>query len=172
MTVTISVRPARAEDVPALIQLRLANAERHAGLDPVGHRLPETGAVRRYFIELLTGSAAPEVTVLVAELSGSVAGMTEIVLAPAPPGHQILAPRRTAQVHTVVLERYRGKGIGKALVTAAEQHAAQHGVTRLLAPILESNTEAVTFYSQAGYGPHGIILSKELAPPDGSATDS
>lgn len=93
MTVTISVRPARAEDVPALIQLRLANAERHAGLDPADHRLPETGAVRRYFSELLSGSAAPDVTVLVAGQSGSVAGMTEIVLIPDPPGHQILIPR-------------------------------------------------------------------------------
>jgi hypothetical protein len=105
MTVTISVRPARAEDVPTLVQLRLANAERHAGLDPAGHRRPEIGAVRQYFSELLSGQVA-----------------------------------------------------------AAEQHAAQHGVTCLLAPILESNAEAVTFYSHSGFGPHGIILSKELAP--------
>jgi GNAT superfamily N-acetyltransferase len=172
MTVTISVRPARPEDVPALIQLRLASAERHAGLDPVGHRLPEPGAVRRYFSELLSGSAAPDVTVLVAELSGSVAGMTEIVLIPDPPDHQILIPRRTAQVHTVVLERYRGQSIGRALATAAEHHAGQQGVTCLLAPILESNAEAVTFYTQAGYGPHGIILSKNLPPQGGSATGS
>jgi GNAT superfamily N-acetyltransferase len=72
----------------------------------------------------------------------------------------------------VVLERYRGQGIGRALVTAAEQHAAQHGAICLLAPILESNAEAVTFYTQAGYGPHGIILSKELPPQGGSATGS
>jgi GNAT superfamily N-acetyltransferase len=155
-----------------LVQLRLANAERHAGLDPAGHRLPETGAVRQYFEELLSSSAGADVTVLVAELSGSVAGMTEIVLSPAPPDHQILIPRRTAQIHTVVLERYRGKGIGRALVAAAEQHAAQHGVTCLLAPILESNAEAVSFYSRAGYGQHGIILSKELAPEGGTATRS
>jgi GNAT superfamily N-acetyltransferase len=172
MTVTISIRAARAEDVPALVQLRLANAERHAGLDPASHRLPEAGAVRRHFEELLSGSAGPDVTVLVAELSGSVAGMTEIVLTPAPPDHQILVPRRTAQVHTVVLERYRGNGIGKALVTAAEQHAAQHGVTCLLAPILASNAEAVTFYSRAGFGQHGIILTKELAPEGPTATGS
>jgi GNAT superfamily N-acetyltransferase len=72
----------------------------------------------------------------------------------------------------VVLERYRGQGIGRALATAAEHHAGQQGVTCLLAPILESNAEAVTFYTQAGYGPHGIILSKNLPPQGGSATGS
>lgn len=169
---TISVRTARAEDVPALVRLRLANAERHAELDPSGHRLPEAGAVRRHFEELLSGSAGADILVLVAEVSGTVAGMTEVVMMPAPPDHQILVPRRLAQVHTVVIERYRGNGIGKALVMAAEQHAAQQGVSHLLAPILAPNTEAVSFYSRAGFGQHGIILLKELTADDGSTACS
>jgi GNAT superfamily N-acetyltransferase len=160
--VAISIRTARADDVPALVQLRLANAERHVGLDPSGHRLPEASAVRRYFEELLSGSSDVDVLVLVAEVSGTVAGMTEIVMVSAPPDHQILVPRRTAQVHTVVLERYRGHGIGKALVTAAERRAAERGVSHLIAPILAPNTQAISFYSRAGFGPHGVILSKEL----------
>lgn len=165
---TITVRMAQAGDVPTLARLRMANAERHAGLDPSGHRLPEAGAVRRYFEELLSDPAGDGILILVAEVSGTVAGMTEVVMMPAPPDHQILAPRRLAQVHTVVLEDYRGKGIGKALVTAAEQYAAQRGVSRLLAPILAPNTQAIGFYSQAGFGQHGIILSKEITADDGS----
>lgn len=170
---TITVRTARPADVPALVQLRLANAERHAGLDPSGYRLPEASAVRSYFEELLSGSAGDGILVLVAEVSEAVAGMTEIVIMPVPPDHQILAPhRRLADVHTVVLEQHRGKGIGKALVTAAQQHAAQRGVSHLLAPIFASNTQAVGFYSQAGFGQHGIILSKQLTAEDDSATSS
>lgn len=167
--IVIPVRMARTEDVPALVRLRLANAERHVALDPYGHRLPEPDAVRRYFEELLSGPAEPVVLVLVAEVSGSVAGMTEIVMTPAPPDHQILVPHRVAQVHTVVLERYRGKGVGKALVTAAEQHATRHGVSRLVAPILAPNSDAIAFYSRAGFGQHGILLSKELAGNGDSA---
>jgi GNAT superfamily N-acetyltransferase len=166
--VGIVIRAARAEDVQTLVRLRLANAERHAGLDPVDHRLPEAGAVRRYFEELLGGPGGPDragVMLLVAELAGCVAGMTEIVLSPAPPDHQILVPRRTAQVHTVVLDGYRGKGIGKALVGAAERHAVENGVTCLLAPILSINATAVTFYSRAGFGEHGVMLKKELGNP-------
>ena len=50
----------RAKKVPALARLRMANAERHAELDPTGHWLQEEGAVCRYFEELLSSSAAPD----------------------------------------------------------------------------------------------------------------
>jgi hypothetical protein len=50
----------RAKKAPALAQLRMANAERHAELDPTGHWLQEEGAVCRYFEELLSSSAAPD----------------------------------------------------------------------------------------------------------------
>lgn len=154
---------ARADDVPALVQLRMANAERHAALDPSGHRVPEAAAVRGYFEELLGESAGTGVVVLVAEVAGTVAGMTELVMrSEPPPDHQILIPRLAAEVHTVVLAPFRGNGVGKALVRAAEQYAAERGVYRLLAPILAPNTEAVSFYSRAGFGPHGVILSKVL----------
>jgi GNAT superfamily N-acetyltransferase len=153
---------ARAEDVPALVRLRIANGERHAALDPSVHRVPEAGPVRRYFEELLSGPAGAGIVVLVAEVAGTVAGMTELVLRPGPPGHQILLPRPLAEVHTVVLEPFRGKGVGKALVAAAEQHAAERGASRLIAPILAANAEAIGFYSAAGFGSHGVILGKEL----------
>jgi ribosomal protein S18 acetylase RimI-like enzyme len=159
--VTVSIRAARADDVPALVQLRMANGERHAALDPAGHRVPEAAAVRRYFEELLSGASGAGIVVLVAETDGTVAGMTEVVIrSEPPPDHQILIPRTLAEVHTVVLAGFRDRGIGSSLVRAAENYAAEQGVSMLIAPILAPNTEAVSFYSRAGFGSHGVILSK------------
>lgn len=157
------IREARTEDIPDLVRLRLANAQRHIELDPSIHRFPETDAVRQYFHDALSGSAAR--LILVAEVSGQVVGMTEIVISPEPPNHQILIPHRTAQIHTVVLDDHRGKGIGTALVNAAEDRAAEHGVFMLIAPIFAPNANAISFYSGAGFAQHGVLLRKEPRRP-------
>lgn len=149
------IRPAQRADIPVLVRLRLANAERHVQLAPDIFRIPDADAVQRHF-EQVIGPAL----ISVAELDGEVVGMVEVVPLPEPPDHQILVPRRGADVHTVVLDRYRGRGVGAALVAEAERVAAAHGVSILFAGIFAANEEAVAFYSRAGFGPRGILLSK------------
>jgi len=150
-----SIRRAERRDVPALVRLRLANAERHVQLAQELFRMPSPDAVRRHF-EHVVGSAL----ISVAEVDGEVVGMAEVVLLPDPPDHQILVPRRAADVHTVVLDGYRGRGVGRALVAAAERMAADHGVAITFATIFAANDDAVGFYSASGFGPRGIVLSK------------
>lgn len=157
------IRRARTEDIAALVRLRLANAQRHIELDPSIHRLPDASVVHQYFQDALSSSATPTPLILVAEVAGEVTGMAEVVISPDPPDHQILIPRRAAQIHTVVLDDYRGKGIGTALVNAAEQQAAEHGVSLLIAPIFAPNANAISFYSGAGFAQHGVLLRKEPA---------
>ena len=153
--VNLHLRPAERGDVPALVRLRLANAERHVALDPEVFRLPDPAAVQRHFEEAL-GSAL----ISVAEVEGEVVGMAEVVLLPPAPDHQILVPRRGADVHTVVLDGHRGRGIGAALVAEAEKVAAAHGVSVVFAGIFAMNEDAVACYSAAGFGPRGTLLSK------------
>jgi GNAT superfamily N-acetyltransferase len=119
--------------------------------------------VRRYFEGVLSPAGGGDVLVFVAESAGAVVGMAEVVVNPDPPDHQILVPRRAAQIHTVVLDGQRGKGVGTALVAAAERAAAERGVAVLIAGILAANAEAVDFYARAGFGRHGIHLSKAPA---------
>ncbi|WP_167973849.1 GNAT family N-acetyltransferase [Lentzea indica] len=149
------IRPAERGDVPALVRLRLANAERHVQLAPDLFRVPDVSVVRRHF-EDVVGHAL----ISVAELDGEVVGMAEVVLLPEPPDHQILVPRRAADVHTVVLDEHRGRGVGAALVAAAQRVAASRGVSIIYANIFAANEDAVAFYSAAGFGPRGILLSK------------
>ncbi|MFD9702734.1 GNAT family N-acetyltransferase [Lentzea sp. NPDC059081] len=150
------IRPADRRDVPALVQLRLANAARHVELDPHLFRIPDEAAVRRHFEDV-----AGRALISVAEVDGQVVGMAEVVLVLATgPDHQILVPRRAADVHTAVLDGYRGRGIGAALVAEAERVAADHGAELVFANIFATNEKAHAFYSRAGYGPRGILLSK------------
>jgi len=156
----VPIRAARLDDVPALVELRMANAERHVELGPSVHRRPDRDAVRRHFASRLHDG--PDDLLLVAEVDGVAAGMAEVLVRPAPPDHQILIPLRTAEVHTVVLEGRRGRGVGRALLAAAEQAARDRGVEFLFALIFAPNEEAAAFYSAAGFGDHGLLLAKRL----------
>ena len=158
---SVLIRAAGPPDVLALVRLRLANAQQHVELGPTVHRLPDAGAVRDYFTDRLR--SGEDELILLAEMDdGEVAGMAEIVVRPDPPEYQILIPRRVAEVHTVVLDGHRGRGVGKALLAAAEKIAQARRVAVLLAVIFAPNDDAVAFYISAGFGPHGLLLAKEL----------
>ncbi|MFD5815698.1 GNAT family N-acetyltransferase [Streptomyces sp. NPDC127038] len=119
--------------------------------------MPDVEAVR--FQEVL--AAESKVLILVAE----VVGMVEVVLLADPPDHQILAPRRAAEIHTVVLDGHRDKGVGAALLTAAEKAAPKRGFLIIYAGIFAPNKEAVRFYSSTGFRPRGTLLNKEQGAP-------
>ena len=158
---SIAVRTARADDVPSLVRLRQANAQAHIEFDPATYRMPDAEAVRRHFEHVV--STDGDVLILVAEVDGEVAGMVEVVPVPDPPDHQIAVPRASAEVHTVVLDGYRNRGVGRALLEEAERVAAHRGAVVISAGILTLNQGAVRFYTSAGFGARGTWLRKEIS---------
>jgi hypothetical protein len=75
----LTIRPATRDDVPALVELRLANAEAHFALDLEAYRVPPRAAVARHFTGVLAGGPDGD-GVLVAETpDGRVVGMVEVV---------------------------------------------------------------------------------------------
>ncbi|PWR11610.1 hypothetical protein DKT68_05145 [Micromonospora acroterricola] len=158
----LTVRAANVADVPALVELRLANAEAHLALDAGTYRVPRREAVVRHFAGMLTDEPGRD-AVLVAETpDGRVVGMVEVLRLPEPPEHQILRPEPSAQVHTVVLPDARGLGVGSALLEAAERWATDRGITYLSAGIHHRNVDAVRFYSRHGYADSGLSLGRRL----------
>lgn len=62
----------------------------------------------------------------------------------------------------VVDERYRGQGIGTALLEEAERIARGHGVSRLMIGAIVGNTIARKAYERFGFRPAVMELAKDL----------
>ncbi len=63
----------------------------------------------------------------------------------------------------VVLQEFRGAGIGGDLMEAAEAYARRHNVKWLRIGVLARNTPAVNMYRSRGFDDHYIELEKSLA---------
>jgi predicted GNAT family N-acyltransferase len=65
---------------------------------------------------------------------------------------RLIAPKVGKVERVAVLSRYRGQGIGRALMEQIEHYAAQSGVSEI---ILHSQDHAVPFYEKLGYRVQG-----------------
>jgi PhnO protein len=73
------------------------------------------------------------------------------------PGGRILA--------LVVSDKMQGRGVGHALITAAEKDLAQKNITRVAVNTHVERKEAHKFYEKAGYKCNGFRFVKELPMP-------
>ena len=61
-----------------------------------------------------------------------------------------------------VLEPYRRRGIGRALLRAAEERALARGATNIRIEVLAANSPARDLYDAEGYRPFEMLLTKRL----------
>lgn len=64
----------------------------------------------------------------------------------------------------IVSDKVRGRGVGKALIAAAENDLAQKNIRRVAVYTHFRRTEAHEFYEKVGYTKNGFRLVKELPP--------
>jgi ribosomal protein S18 acetylase RimI-like enzyme len=84
--------------------------------------------------------------ILVAEVGGRVVGYASFVA-----GYNTDIAARELWMHDLfVLPRSRGRGVGRALVTAVAREAARHGFTCLEWGVRDSNRRAIRFYRALG----------------------
>ncbi len=92
----------------------------------------------------------------------AVIGFVTVQIRP-PAQEPYLVPERRALVQNLgMLSAWRGQGIGRTLMEAAEAWARQHGATRLVLNVWEFNVDALRFYETLGYSAFSRNMWKAL----------
>ncbi len=102
--------------------------------------------------------------ILVAEVEGRVGGFLTLTFEEGP---VYVVPEARPYAHIgdlAVDESLRRRGIGRALMTAAEAAAAKRGYRELVIGVLSGNTAAEAAYRNQGYRDLGLSLIKRIAP--------
>jgi ribosomal protein S18 acetylase RimI-like enzyme len=147
MSREITLRPMRKADLPAVLGL----------LEQLGYAMDADELARRY----ASVAAEQRHHVLVAEAEGRVAGAMHVYARPA------LEKPPEAIVQSLVVDRSaRGRGIGRALMEAAETWAAERGFGSVALTSQVTREEAHAFYERLGYEriATSLLLRKTLAP--------
>jgi ribosomal protein S18 acetylase RimI-like enzyme len=158
----IRLREATPDDADRIAHCYVAMARQHAALDPAEYRIPEHAAVvTRFRTEL---EAADEADLhLVAEVDGVVVGNLDAFTRPLPSEGSMRLPRRGALIGIAVDEDWRGRGIGTALMRAAEDWARGRGFDTLELDVADPNGAARRLYERLGYGLVAHTLVKPLS---------
>jgi GNAT superfamily N-acetyltransferase len=129
---TTPVRVARRSDVPALAALS----------GELGYPVEVEDMARRF----VAVAGRPDQAILVAEVNDAVVGWIHIA------ERRLLEASRQAEIMGLVVHgAARGRGLGRALVQAAERWAALHGLTTVVVRSNVIRPESHPFYARLGY---------------------
>ena len=163
-----TIRPATPEDEPALTEVQHSSAIHHATIDPDRWRmqtLEEGARSRRHWHRVQPRSAG-----LVAVADGRVVGMIELYLKRPrdPEGAQVA--RIKVDLGLAVAPDWRGRGVGTALMRAAEDWARAQGAERMVLDLNAANEGALRLYERLGYTVNSLDMDKPITP-EPSAVD-
>ena len=140
---SFSIRPARAQDATQLSAL----------LTELGFPAPAETIAER-----LSGLIKANETVLVATHGDDVIGMASVHMTPV-----LHRPTPVGRVTAlVVTESARGRGVGRALVSAAERMLRERGCELIEVTSNQRRTDAHAFYERLGYEVTSLRFKKTL----------
>jgi len=125
-------------------------------LEPVGLGRPLPRDVRERLVPAL--KEIPSALVLLAFADDAAIGIAVCFA-----GFSTFRARPLLNIHDLaVLPEYRGKGVGRALLQAAEDYARRQGCCRLTLEVLENNAGAQALYRSFGFDDAARFLVKPL----------
>lgn len=143
------IRRATADDAAIMAQLRDEMATEMRPDDPHDPTFRER--LRQYWAEMLPDE---RVIAWLAEEEGAVVGMTALLLHHHPP--RPFGERRRGYVTSVyVVPAYRRRGIGQALMEAAQEYGREHGLQRLE---LRTSEQGRSLYAALGFEPKEVLM--------------
>jgi len=159
--VTPRIRSTTPADAPRIADIYVAMARHHAALDPAEYRVPQHDDVAARFGSELEAADDADLH-LVAEVDGLVVGQLDAFTRPQPPAGSMRVPRQSALIGIAVDEGWRGRGVGSALMQAAETWARERGLDSLELDVAGPNNDARRLYDRLGYGLVAHTMVKPL----------
>lgn len=161
--IAFEIRPATPDDEPRLIEIQHSSAIHHATIDPdrwQATSLEDSAAARRFWHAQMPRD---EGIVAVAP-DGTLVGMIELWLKRPRDLRGARIPRVKVDLGLAVAPDWRGRGVGTALLDAAEDWARAHGAERMVLDLDVHNTGAQRLYERHGYQVEALAMDKAIEP--------
>ena len=163
---SITVRAAQPGDGEAIARQSRDSAEYYRELAPDDFRLPDEEGRAAWLDSFLPADGEREVA-LVSELDGDVVGYLEArVEEPLDSAryqaHPDLGERRLIVNALLTARAHWRKGVGSALVQAAEAWGRERGATVAVMDTYAYSPVSVPFWEGRGYRTHAVIMRKRL----------
>jgi RimJ/RimL family protein N-acetyltransferase len=159
---TTYIRPAEPRDTEEIVALARAVSAEPEGWLLADARWRSVADERRYIRAVRRHVDA---VLLVAEVDGVLAGRLSLSRDPHPSSAHV------ADLGLMVGAAYRRRGVGTALLDAAEEWARSAGVTKLELHVFPHNTPAIALYNGHGYEREGY-RRRHYRRPDGEFVDT
>jgi len=159
--IAVTIRPVTIDDLDVLIDIYLDTAIHHATIDPEWFHVPARDDVATRLRRRVDGRGEGGEYVA-AMLDGRMVGSATIYVEDPPHPGAMMRPIRTAEIGVSVVDGFRGRGIGRALIASLETWATCHGVQRVILNVSEANVDAIRLYHALGYQDYDRAMRKAV----------